>query len=96
MVLERKRFRWYEGIVSRARARSTDTVPYGMSSDRIGGLLIPGRQARHDGIAMCLLRKDMAYAVPMRRVQRVARNRRLLVLLCLFTVLWWIVGWLYF
>lgn len=96
MVLARKRLRWYDGLVSRTRAGSERSMRYGMSSDRIGGMLIPGRQARHDGIAMTLLRKDIAYAVPVRRAQRVARNRRVLVLLWIFTILWWIVGWLYF
>lgn len=85
------RFRWYEGIVSRAGWRKR-SASYGMSSDRIN----PGRQARHDGIAMCLLRKDIAHAMPMRHAQRVARNRRILVLLWMFLVAWWVYGWLFF
>ncbi len=94
MKVPGKRFRWYEGIVSRTTRRKR-SLQYGMSSDRVKQY-IPGRQARHDGIAMCLLRKDIASAMPMRHAQRVARNRRIFMLLCVFFALWWMLGWLYF
>jgi len=75
--------------------RRKRSLQYGMSSDRVG-MQVPGRQARHDGIAMCLLRKDIAHAMPMRRAQRVARNRRVFVLLWIFVSLWWVLGWMFF
>jgi hypothetical protein len=65
------------------------------SSDRAVGPMA-GRRARHDGVAMCLLRKDIMHAIPMRREQLIARNRRFLLRLWLCLVLWWIVGWFFF
>lgn len=88
-------FRWHDGLVSRKGALRRRFGSYGISSDRVGAYA-PGRQARHDGIAMCLLRKDIAHAIPMRRAQRVAHNRRILVLLWIVVLLWWILGWFFF
>ncbi len=59
------------------------------SSDRITEG-IAGRKARHDQVAMFLLRKDFGTVLPARRAIRVARRRRELVLLALCTILWWI------
>lgn len=95
MVRVRKILRWHDGVVSRTGVFRRRFGEYGVSSDR-GWMPIPGRQARHDGIAMCLLRKDIAHAMPMRRAQRVARNRRILVLLWIFVLLWWTLSWLFF
>lgn len=95
MVRTDKKLRWDDGVLSRTGAFRRRFLDYGISSDRIGAP-IPGRQARHDGIAMCLLRKDIAHAMPMRKAQRVARNRRVLVLLWIFVTLWWMLGWLFF
>ncbi len=88
------RFRLQNLVVSRT-GRWRRFGQSGPSSDRSGGA-IPGRQARHDGIAMCLLRKDIAHAMPIRQAQRVARNRRMLIFLWIFVVLWWAIGWFRF
>ena len=85
--------RWHTGVISRSGLFRRRFCDYGISSDRLG-MTIPGRQARHDGVAMCLLRKDMPRAtMPMRRAQRIARNRRILGLLWVFVLLWWSLGW---
>jgi len=84
----------HQGIISRSGVFRPSGSGCTASSDRL--VSIAGRQARHDGIAMCLLRKDIVQAMPMRRVHRVARNRRLLVLVWILVVLWWILGWISF
>ncbi len=51
-----------------------------------------GRFARHDRVAMCLLRRDMDSVMPIRREVRIARNRRRLKLAFALTLLWWLGG----
>ena len=90
-----KQSRFRDGIISRSGYFRKGARSYATSSDRVVAP-IAGRQARHDGIAMCLLRKDIVHAMPLRRMHRVARNRRLLLLLWVFAILWWLLGWLFF
>ncbi len=52
----------------------------------------PGRFATHDRVAMCLLRKDLESALPVRRELRITRNRRRLKLVAGLCVLWWLAG----
>jgi len=51
-----------------------------------------GRFARSDEVASCLLRKDYADAMPVRREVLVARNRRRLKLLFGLMLVWWLAG----
>ena len=51
-----------------------------------------GRFARHDRVAMCLLRRDMESVMPVRREARIARNRRRLKWVAFLVVLWWLAG----
>lgn len=51
-----------------------------------------GRFARHDRVAMCLLRRDMESVMPVRREARIARNRRRLKWVAFLIVLWWLAG----
>ena len=51
-----------------------------------------GRFARHDRVAMCLLRRDMDAIMPVRREVRIARNRRRLKLAAVAVMLWWLAG----
>lgn len=51
-----------------------------------------GRFARHDRVAMCLLRGDMDSVMPVRRELRIARNRRRLKCAFAMVVLWWLGG----
>ncbi len=48
-----------------------------------------GRFAKSDQVATCLLRKDYAAAMPVRREVQVARNRRRLKLAFTAAVIWW-------
>ena len=93
----KRHFRWYEGLLSRTGESRLRFREYGGGHDR-GGLPMPvaGRQARHDGVAMCLLRKDISHAMPMRKVHKVRRNRRILLLLWILVLLWWVLGWFFF
>jgi hypothetical protein len=51
-----------------------------------------GRFARHDRVAMCLLRRDMDSIMPVRREVRIARNRRRLKVTAFLFLLWWLIG----
>jgi len=51
-----------------------------------------GRFAKSDQVASCLLRREYAGAMPVRREVLVARNRRRLKLLFAAVILWWIAG----
>ncbi len=51
-----------------------------------------GRQAIHDRISMCLLRKDLESALPARREIRIARNRFRLKCFACLCVIWWLAG----
>jgi len=51
-----------------------------------------GRFARSDDVASCLLRKDYADAMPIRREVLVARNRRRLRLLFALMIVCWMAG----
>ncbi len=51
-----------------------------------------GRFARSDEVASCLLRRDYASAMPVRREVLVARNRRRLKLLFALMLVWWLSG----
>jgi len=62
---------------------------FGPSSDR--GLQ-QGRYATHDRVAMCLLRKDIESFIPVRRENRIARNRRRLKFVFGLCILWWLAG----
>lgn len=62
---------------------------FGPSSDR--GLQ-QGRYATHDRVAMCLLRKDLDSFLPVRRENRIARNRRRLKFVFGLCILWWLAG----
>ena len=50
------------------------------------------RFARSDDVASCLLRKNYAGAMPVRREVLVARNRRRLKLLFALMIVWWLAG----
>ena len=52
-----------------------------------------GRRATSDHVATCLLRHELPAAVSVRREQRVARNRRRVVIAFAIMVLWWVYGW---
>lgn len=65
-----------------------------ISSDRVLSPVM-GRQARHDGIGMCMLRRGGRVAVSGQDVNRVVRNRRLLFLLWALTLTLWYLGWGY-
>lgn len=53
-----------------------------------------GRYAKSDQVATCLLRRrGYNSALPVRREERLARNRRLLKLCFTVVVLWWVAGW---
>ncbi|MFU8780543.1 MAG: hypothetical protein ACNA71_05905 [Kiritimatiellia bacterium] len=84
-----------EGLISRGVISRRRTDLDAISSDRVMGPLA-GRRAKHDGVALCLLRRDNVHAIPMRREQRIARNRRLLIRLWVVLLLWWGVGWFLF
>lgn len=62
---------------------------FGTSSDRN---LQPGRYAKHDRVAMCLLRKEFDSCMPVRREHLIVRNRRRLKIVFAFCILWWLVG----
>jgi len=51
-----------------------------------------GRLAQSDQVATCLLRRNYASAMPVRREMRVARNRRRLKVLFVAVAAWWTVG----
>ncbi len=51
-----------------------------------------GRFARHDRVAMCLLRRDMDTIMPVRREMIIARNRRRLKWAFALSVIWWLSG----
>ncbi len=51
-----------------------------------------GRRASSDQVATCLLRRDLPGAVAVRRVDRVARNRRRVRLVAALLVIWWLSG----
>lgn len=51
-----------------------------------------GRFAKSDQVASCLLRREYAGAMPVRREVLVARNRRRLKLLFVCVLLWWVAG----
>jgi hypothetical protein len=53
-----------------------------------------GRLAKSDQVAACLLRREYADALPLRREAMVARNRRRLRVLFAVVLLWWVVGWM--
>ncbi len=48
-----------------------------------------GRFAKSDQVATCLLRRNYASAMPVRREVRVARNRRRLKFAFVVVLLWW-------
>jgi hypothetical protein len=91
-----KTYRWGVNILRRTiEGKKRSAGFYTPSSDR-SNLPIPGRSARHDGVAMCLLRKDIQQTMPLRREHQVARNRRLLILVWILVLQWWVIGWLFF
>jgi len=51
-----------------------------------------GRFAQSDQVATCLLRRNYASAMPVRREMRVARNRRRLKLVFIAVGAWWAIG----
>ena len=51
-----------------------------------------GSFARSDDVASCLLRRDYADAMPVRREVLVARNRRRLKFLFVVMLAWWAAG----
>ena len=51
-----------------------------------------GRFAQSDQVATCLLRRNYASALPVRREMRVARNRRRLKLAFVIVCTWWGIG----
>jgi hypothetical protein len=51
-----------------------------------------GRFAKSDQVATCLLRRNYATAMPVRREVQVARNRRRLKLAFVATLVWWGLG----
>jgi hypothetical protein len=51
-----------------------------------------GRLAKSDHVASCLLRRNYASAMPVRREVRIGRNQRRLKLLFATVALWWIAG----
>jgi hypothetical protein len=53
-----------------------------------------GRIARSDQVASCLLMREYAGAMPVRREVMVARNRRRLKIVFGLVLVWWGVGWL--
>jgi hypothetical protein len=53
-----------------------------------------GRVARSDQVASCLLMREYEGAMPVRREVLVSRNRRRLKVIFIFTIVWWIIGWL--
>ena len=55
-----------------------------------------GRRAQSDHIAACLLHRDLPRAVPMQPIDHLGRNRRIIVLLFTGSVIWWLVGQLFF
>ena len=79
------------GILSRSGRFARATPAYGTSSDRLVEAM-SGRKARHDQVAMCLLRKDVEHVLPARRASRIARRRRQLVISGLLACLWWLGG----
>jgi len=88
-----KPHRLREGVISRSGVFRRGGCEFTTSSDRVVAP-IAGRQARHDSVAMCLLRKDVVHVLPQRREHRIARNRRLFRLVGIFTLFWWLAGWL--
>lgn len=91
-----KTYRWGINVIRRTVGRGKRSSDlYSPSSDR-ANFPVPGRRARHDGVAMCLLRKDIEHSMPLRREHQVARNRRVLILVLILVVQWWLIGWLYF
>ncbi len=48
-----------------------------------------GRRAQSDQVARCLLRNDLREAMPLRREDRIARNRRRIIAVFLLFLLWW-------
>ncbi len=82
------------GILSRS-GRFSRASPLGsISSDRVVEAMT-GRKARHDQVAMCLLRKDVEHVLPARRASRIARRRRQLVISGILLCLWWLGGRLF-
>lgn len=78
--------------IRREQRLMNDLASLHISSDRHQQA---GRFARHDRVAMCLLRKDIETFMPIRREVRIARNRRMLRWVFLFCVVWWLAGrWL--
>ncbi len=51
-----------------------------------------GRFAKSDQVATCLLRRNYASAMPVRREVRVARNRRRLKFAFMAVLVWWGLG----
>ena len=51
-----------------------------------------GRFAKSDQVATCLLRRDYASAMPVRREVQVARNRRRLRMAFVAALVWWGLG----
>ena len=90
----RRRFESRVPVVGRDLRRPSPDL--NLAFDPHTGLLKKsGRQAVHDRVAMCLLRKDLESALPARREERIARNRRRLKLAVAMLVLWWVTGrWL--
>jgi len=54
-----------------------------------------GRRATSDHVATCLLRRGLPAAVSVRREDRLARNKRRVVLAFGLLVIWWLAGELY-
>jgi hypothetical protein len=74
-----------------------DVRRFSLVRDRVGSELQeanrqPGRRARSDEVATCLLRHDLPAAVSVRREDRTARNRRRVVVVFCLLVAWWIAG----
>ena len=51
-----------------------------------------GRFAQSDQVATCLLRRNYASAMPVRREMRTARNRRRLKFIFFAVCVWWAAG----
>ncbi len=51
-----------------------------------------GHFAQSDEVASCLLRRDYADAMPVRREVLVSRNRRRLKLIFALMLVWWVAG----
>ncbi|HAS84140.1 MAG TPA: hypothetical protein DCS43_16045 [Verrucomicrobia bacterium] len=87
------RFRTKVPLVSRDLSRTGRFVnPRGLLDAHSDRDQQRGRFANHDRVAMCLLKREWASSLPVRREVQIARNRRRLKIVMFAMIACWLCG----